>query len=76
MSLVKYVQSREGGQEGGYNISEQQLFEALKMNYTGDSFICLQIHFYIKSSEEVKKRNCRGNNSSEQLSRARSHSIL
>ena len=52
MSLVKYVQSREG-QEGGYNISEQQLFEALKMNYTGDSFICLQIHFFIKSSEEV-----------------------
>lgn len=69
MSLVKYVQSREG-QEGGYNISEQQLFEALKMNYTGDSFICLQIHFYIKSSWNVKKRACRGINSSEQLGRA------
>ena len=68
MSLVKYVQSREG-QEGGYNISEQQLFEALKMNYTGD-FICLLIHFYIKSSWNVKKRASRGINSSEQLSRA------
>ena len=61
---------KRGGAGGEYNISEQQLFEALKMNYTGDSFICLQIHFFIKSSEEVKKRTCRGNNSSDQLNRA------
>ena len=66
----------EGGAGGGYNISEQQLFEALKMNYTGDSFICLRIHFFIKSSEDVKKRTCHGNNSSEQLNRAWSHSTL
>ena len=54
MSLVKYVQSREG-QEGGYNISEQQLFEALKMNYTGDSFICLQIHFISNHCATLKR---------------------
>ena len=71
LNVLGEVCAIKRGAGGGYNISEQQLFEALKMNYTGDSFICLQIHFYIKlSSEEVKKRTCRGNDSREQMNRA------
>ena len=70
LNVLGEVCAIKRGAGGGYNISEQQLFEALKMNYTGDSFICLQIHFYIKSSWNVKKRASRGINSSEQLSRA------
>ena len=41
LNVLGEVCAIKRGAGGGYNISEQQLFEALKMNYTGDSFICL-----------------------------------